>query len=208
MILLIDNYDSFVHTLARYFEVLGEETLVARNDALGPEEIEKLPVLAIVLSPGPCTPDEAGISLEVIRRFAGKLPILGVCLGHQAIGAAFGARIVRASPCHGRTARIAHDGRGIFARIPSPFSAARYHSLVIDPRTLPSELEVSATSDDGIVMAVRHRTHHVIGVQFHPESVLTEHGFDLLRNFLSLAERDARCGPAGDSLVPISADAP
>ncbi len=185
MILLIDNYDSFVYNLARYVRELGEEPLVKRHDAISADEIRALAPSHIILSPGPCSPGEAGISTDVVRRFGTATPILGVCLGHQCIGAAYGARIVRAGrPVHGKPAAIRHDGRGLFAGLPNPFQAARYHSLVIARVGLPSELRVTATADDGEIMAVAHERHPVIGLQFHPESVLTEHGYILLDRFL------------------------
>lgn len=185
MILLIDNYDSFVHNLARYTRELGGEPLVCRNDAMTLDELAELAPSHIIISPGPCSPNEAGISTEVVRRFGPTIPILGVCLGHQCIGAAYGARIVRAGQVmHGKTSRIHHDGTGIFEGLPSPFVATRYHSLVIEPASLPSELRVLATSEDGEIMAVEHREHPVTGVQFHPESALTEHGYRLLDRFL------------------------
>ncbi len=185
MILLIDNYDSFVYNLARYVRELGEEPLVKRHDAIGADEIRALAPSHIILSPGPCSPGEAGISTEVVRRFGAATPILGVCLGHQCIGAAYGARIVRAGrPVHGKAAAIRHDGRGLFAGLANPFPAARYHSLVIARLGLPPELRVTATADDGEIMAVAHERHPVIGLQFHPESVLTEHGYILLDRFL------------------------
>ncbi len=185
MILLIDNYDSFVFNLARYVRELGEETVVRRHDATSYEEIETLRPSHIIISPGPCSPGEAGISTDVVRRFGPTIPILGVCLGHQCIGAAYGAGIVRAGrPVHGKAARIQHDGRGLFAGLPSPFLAARYHSLVIARAGLPADLRVIATADDGEIMAVEHVRHPAIGVQFHPESVLTEHGYVLLDRFL------------------------
>ncbi len=185
MILLIDNYDSFVHNLARYTRELGGEPLVRRNDAVTLDEIAELAPSHIIISPGPCSPAESGISTEVVRRFGPTIPILGVCLGHQCIGAAYGGRIVRAGRVmHGKTSRIHHDGTGIFAGLPSPFVATRYHSLVIEPASLPSVLRVLATSEDGEIMAVEHREHPVTGVQFHPESALTEHGYWLLDRFL------------------------
>ncbi|HEX6814954.1 MAG TPA: aminodeoxychorismate/anthranilate synthase component II [Gemmatimonadaceae bacterium] len=185
MILLIDNYDSFVYNLARYVRELGNEPLVRRNDAVSLDEIAALAPERIIVSPGPCSPAESGISTAVIRRFGARIPILGVCLGHQCIGAAYGAEIVRArQPMHGKTSRIHHDGSGVFADLPSPFIATRYHSLVIAPASLPSSLRVTATSDDGEIMAVEHREHPVIGVQFHPESALTEYGYRLLDRFL------------------------
>src|SRR2546423_9976789 len=185
MILLIDNYDSFVFNLARYVRELGEETVVRRHDGTSYEEIETLRPSHIIISPGPCSPGEAGISTDVVRRFGPTIPILGVCLGHQCIGAAYGAGIVRAErPVHGKAARIRHDGSGLFAGLPNPFPAARYHSLVISRAGLPAALRVTATADDGEIMAVEHVRHPVIGVQFHPESVLTEHGYGLLGRFL------------------------
>lgn len=186
MILLIDNYDSFVHNLARYVRELGEEALVRRCDRITLEEIGDLQPTHIVLSPGPCTPDEAGISTDVVRRFGPTTPILGVCLGHQCIGAAYGGDIVRARrPVHGRMSPIIHDGSGIFTGLPSPLRGARYHSLVIARRSLPAELRViAAAGDDNEIMAVEHRTHPVVGVQFHPESAATEHGYAMLDRFL------------------------
>ncbi|HEU5260385.1 MAG TPA: aminodeoxychorismate/anthranilate synthase component II [Gemmatimonadales bacterium] len=185
MILLIDNYDSFVYNLARYVRELGEETVVRRHDATSYEEIERLRPSHIIISPGPCSPGEAGISTDVVRRFGPTTPILGVCLGHQCIGAAYGAGIVRAGrPMHGKASRIHHDDRGVFAGLPNPFEAARYHSLVISPTGLPRDLRVTATAEDGEIMAVEHVRHPVIGLQFHPESVLTAHGYVLLDRFL------------------------
>jgi len=185
MILLLDNYDSFVHNLARYVRELGEEAAVRRNDAITLDEIAELAPSHILVSPGPCTPSESGISVEVVRRFGLIIPILGVCLGHQCIGAAYGARVIRAGrPMHGKTSRITHDGSGIFHGLPSPFTATRYHSLVLERATLPAELVVTATSEDGEIMAMRHRSYPVTGTQFHPESILTEHGHTLLRHFL------------------------
>lgn len=191
MILLIDNYDSFVYNLARYVRELGETPLVSRNDGLTMVEIERIAPSHIIISPGPCSPNEAGISIEVVRRFAPSIPILGVCLGHQAIGAAFGAAIVRArQPMHGKVSRIHHDGSGIFTGLPSPFHATRYHSLAVSPASLPPVLRVTATADDGEIMALEHREHPVVGVQFHPESALSEHGYRLLARFL----HGERCG--------------
>lgn len=185
MVLLIDNYDSFVHNLARYVRELGETTAVYRNDAITLAEIAALAPSHIIVSPGPCTPREAGISNDVIVSFGPRVPILGVCLGHQCIGAAYGAAIVRAGrPMHGKASRISHDGRGVFTGLPNPFFAARYHSLVIARGSLPPELRVTATADDGEIMAVEHLRHPVVGLQFHPESVLTEHGYRLLDRFL------------------------
>lgn len=185
MIFLLDNYDSFTYNLAQYLGELGHEVEVKRNDACTLASIEALTPAAIVISPGPCTPDEAGLSVPVVRHFTGRVPILGVCLGHQSIGRAFGASIVRAQVLmHGKTSQIEHDGRTIFNGLPLPFSATRYHSLVIDPSTLPSCLEVSARAPNGAIMAVRHRECAVEGVQFHPESILTLAGKQLISNFL------------------------
>jgi len=186
MILLLDNYDSFTFNLYQALSVLGADVLVRRNDMVTVEDVEELaPMLdGIVISPGPCTPGEAGISVPLVRRLAGTVPILGVCLGHQAVGAAFGGRITRAPRLmHGKTSMIAHDGAGVFAGLPNPFQATRYHSLIVDRATLPSELEITAEAD-GLVMGLRHRTLAVEGVQFHPESILTPAGNDLLANFL------------------------
>ena len=188
MLLMIDNYDSFTYNLVQYLGELGAEVEVARNDAITLDEIATMKPTHIVISPGPCTPTEAGVSVPLIRRFAGEVPILGVCLGHQAIGQALGGRIVRAARVmHGKLSPIAHDGRGVFAGLPSPFAATRYHSLAIERDSLPAELEVSATADDGEIMGVRHRSLALEGVQFHPEAILTEHGKQLLRNFLAPA---------------------
>lgn len=188
MILLIDNYDSFVHNLARYFQRLGQETHVVRNDAVNVEEIRKLKPDALVLSPGPCTPSEAGCSLSVVRELTGETPILGVCLGHQTISAALGGRVVRAQdPVHGRASLVQHDGQGIFSGLPSPLTVGRYHSLVVEEESLAPELVVTARTEDGVVMAIAHRQHPLVGVQFHPESILTGGGYELLANFLRLA---------------------
>jgi anthranilate synthase component 2 len=191
MILVIDNYDSFTFNLVQYLGELGADMQVRRNDELTVDEIEALAPERIVVSPGPCTPAEAGVSVDVIRRLGPTTPILGVCLGHQSIGAAYGGDVVRAGRVmHGKTSPIAHTGSGIFQGVPTPFTVARYHSLVIEPSTLPRELEVVAWTDEpgyeGEIQAVRHREHPVWGVQFHPESIASEHGRDLLRNFLSL----------------------
>ena len=189
MILIIDNYDSFVYNLAQYIGELGGEPVVFRNDRISPKDIEELNPSHIIISPGPCTPLEAGVSNEVVRRFGGRTPILGVCLGHQCIGYAYGSRIVRASvPVHGKTSLISHDGKTIYRGIASPFPATRYHSLIIDPGTLPSSLEVTARTPQGEIMGVRHKNYVVEGVQFHPESILTEVGHDLLANFLRFSQ--------------------
>ena len=185
-LLMIDNYDSFTYNLVQYLGELGADVDVRRNDAITLDEVERLAPDGVVISPGPCTPREAGISVPLIERFAGKIPILGVCLGHQAIGAAFGASIVRAGRImHGKTSPIHHDGRGLFSGAPDPFEATRYHSLVIDPATLPATLERTAWTDEQEIMGVRHRTLFVEGVQFHPESILTVEGKRLLANFLA-----------------------
>ncbi len=196
MILLIDNYDSFVHNLARYFRELGCDTEVRRNDSLTCAEAEALAPSHVVLSPGPCTPDEAGISVALVRRLGSRIPLLGVCLGHQCIGQAYGGRVTRAQrPMHGKTSLLAHDGEDIFQGLPNPLRAARYHSLIVAAAGLPGELLVTARSEQGEIMALRHRRHPVVGVQFHPEAVLTDRGHDLLRNFLSLGGRLGRARP-------------
>ena len=193
MLLLIDNYDSFTYNLAQYLGELGEEVRVERNDAVDLEGIAAMRPASIVISPGPCTPNEAGISMEVIRRFAGELPILGVCLGHQAIGQAFGGRVVRADKVmHGKLSKVFHDERGLYAGLPNPFEATRYHSLVIEPATCPDTLEVTAKTWDDEIMGVRHKRFAggpapVEGVQFHPESIMTPAGKQLLANFLGMA---------------------
>jgi anthranilate synthase/aminodeoxychorismate synthase-like glutamine amidotransferase len=186
MILLIDNYDSFTYNLAQYLGQLGEKLEVYRNDRITVDEIARRKPDRIVISPGPGTPDDAGICIDVIRRFAGKVPLLGVCLGHQAIGQAFGGSVVRAPKLmHGKTSRIHHDARTIFRKLPQDFVATRYHSLIVEKKSLPKELEISAESE-GLIMGLRHRKLRVEGVQFHPESVLTEAGLQLLHNFLDL----------------------
>jgi anthranilate synthase/aminodeoxychorismate synthase-like glutamine amidotransferase len=193
MILVIDNYDSFTFNLVQYLAELGADLVVFRNDAVTVEEIEDLAPAGIVVSPGPCTPREAGISVPVIQRFRGRVPILGVCLGHQAIGAAYGARIVRAPRLmHGKTSWITHDGQGVFAGLPNPFLATRYHSLMVEEESLPEDLVVTARSEDGVIMGVRDRTGLVEGVQFHPESILTAVGKELLRNFLHRVDTHQR----------------
>ncbi|HBC94612.1 MAG TPA: aminodeoxychorismate/anthranilate synthase component II [Pelotomaculum sp.] len=187
MVLMIDNYDSFTYNLVQYLGELGQEVRVYRNDTITCEEIEELQPQHLVISPGPCTPDEAGVSMEVIRRFAGVVPILGVCLGHQAIGQCFGGRVVRAERLmHGKTSPVHHDGRTIFRQIPKPFTATRYHSLLVERESIPDCLEITAYTTEGEVMGLRHRSRTVEGVQFHPESILSEHGHRLLQNFLTL----------------------
>lgn len=188
MILLIDNYDSFTYNLRHYLGELGAEVEVRRNDALTTTDALSLGADAIVISPGPCDPDKAGICLELIEKNAGKLPILGVCLGHQAIGQAYGGKVIRApKPMHGKVSQITHTGKGVFAGIPSPFTATRYHSLTVDEATMPACLEITARSEDGVVQGFQHRTLPIHGVQFHPESIHSEHGHRLLRNFIELA---------------------
>jgi len=187
MILLLDNYDSFTYNLAQYLGELGCTLEVHRNDKISVDEILRKKPERIVISPGPCTPQQAGISVELIQNLAAKFPIFGVCLGHQAIGAAFGAKIVRAPKLfHGKTSAIEHDGKGVFRSVPNPLTATRYHSLIVDRKSLPRDLQVSAETKDGIVMGLRHRKFKVEGVQFHPESVLTESGKLILKNFLAL----------------------
>jgi anthranilate synthase component 2 len=188
MILLIDNYDSFVHNLARYVRRLGSDTQVVRNDAVDAAAVRRMKPCAIILSPGPCAPQQAGCTLEIVRKLAGEVPILGICLGHQAIAEAFGGRVVRSPvPVHGRTANIEHTGTRLFAGLPSPLTVCRYHSLCADPATLPTVLKPTAHSPDGVVMAIEHETLPVFGVQFHPESILTEGGYRLLANFAAIA---------------------
>ncbi|MGB7845241.1 MAG: aminodeoxychorismate/anthranilate synthase component II [Candidatus Acidiferrum sp.] len=187
MILLLDNYDSFTYNLAQYLGELGCTLEVHRNDKISVEQIVQRKPERIVISPGPCTPQEAGICVELIQKLAGELPILGVCLGHQAIGAAFGGKIVRAPKLfHGKTSEIKHDGKGVFRSVPNPLTATRYHSLIVERKSLPRELEVTAETQDGIIMGLRHRRYKVEGLQFHPESVLTESGKQILKNFLAL----------------------
>ena len=190
MILVIDNYDSFTYNLVQYLGELGAETMVRRNDALTIDEIGSLAPSAIVISPGPCAPTQAGITVEAIRRWGGSIPTLGVCLGHQAIGEAYGGAVVRAERVmHGKTSRVQHDGSGVFAGLPSPFVVMRYHSLIVERRTLPACLDVVAVSEDDPteIHGMKHRQHPVYGVQFHPESVMTQNGKELLKNFLELA---------------------
>jgi anthranilate synthase/aminodeoxychorismate synthase-like glutamine amidotransferase len=189
MLLIIDNYDSFTYNLVQYFGELGADPLVKRNDEITIAEIEKMKPEAIVISPGPCTPKEAGISNDVIREIGPRLPVLGVCLGHQCIGHVFGANVVRAGRLmHGKTSPILHDDDGVFAGLPSPFDATRYHSLIIDPPTVPDSLVVNARTAEHEIMGVRHREYPIHGVQFHPESILTRHGKELLKNFLGLSK--------------------
>jgi len=188
MLLVIDNYDSFTYNLVHYLGELGADVVVRRNDEIGIADLRAMDADAIVLSPGPCDPDRAGICLELVRACSGRTPILGVCLGHQAIAQAYGAKIVRApSPMHGKVSRIRHTGEGLFREIPNDFEATRYHSLTIDPQSMPSSLSVTATTSDGVIMGIMHKEHAVHGVQFHPESIASEHGHALLRNFLALA---------------------
>jgi anthranilate synthase/aminodeoxychorismate synthase-like glutamine amidotransferase len=208
MILLLDNYDSFVYNLDRYLQRLGQPTVVVRSDAIGTESIGRLHPSAIVISPGPKDPDDAGCSMEVVRRFTGSIPILGVCLGHQAIGQALGARIVRASqPMHGKSSILNHRSSRLMRGLPETFSVGRYHSLVIDPATLPDVLQATAWTEDGTIMAIEHREHPVFGVQFHPESILTEHGYELLAGFLRECGLTANPTPKPD-WQPASPRAP
>jgi anthranilate synthase/aminodeoxychorismate synthase-like glutamine amidotransferase len=187
VILLLDNYDSFTYNLAQYLGELGCQVEVHRNDKISVEDIIRRKPEKVVISPGPCTPQEAGICVELIQKLAGKIPILGVCLGHQAIGAAFGGKIIRAPKLfHGKTSEIEHDGKGIFRRLSNPFTATRYHSLIVERKSLPRELTITAETHDGIIMGMRHKRYLLEGVQFHPESVLTVPGKQLLQNFLSL----------------------
>jgi para-aminobenzoate synthetase component 2 len=189
MILVIDNYDSFTYNLVQYLGELQQEIIVKRNDELSLEDIELMNPDHILISPGPCTPNEAGVSLDLINRFKGEIPILGVCLGHQAIGQAFGGEVIRAPQMmHGKTSQILHDGKSIFAGLPQPFTATRYHSLIVRRETLPDCLEISAETEDGIIMGLRHKEYAVEGVQFHPESIITQHGHQLLSNFLKNAK--------------------
>ncbi len=187
MLVMVDNYDSFTWNLVQYLGELGAEVVVHRNDEITPEEIEQAGPLGVVVSPGPCTPREAGISVEVVRRFAGKLPMLGVCLGHQCIASAFGGKVVRADRLmHGKTSPVEHDGRGVFSGLPQGFIATRYHSLIVERESLPAELEVSAWTAEGEIMGIRHKQLQVEGVQFHPESILTSEGKALLGNYLDM----------------------
>ena len=187
MLLVIDNYDSFTYNLVQYFGELGADPQVKRNDAITPEEVEKMKPQKIVISPGPGRPEEAGISMELIRKFGGKVPILGVCLGHQCMGEVYGGKVVRAGRLmHGKTSPIQHDGKGVFQGLPNPFEATRYHSLIVEKNSVPSCLEVCAETAEGEIMGLRHREYPVHGVQFHPESILSKEGKDLLANFLKI----------------------
>ncbi|MBM4410163.1 MAG: aminodeoxychorismate/anthranilate synthase component II [Chloroflexi bacterium] len=189
MLLLIDNYDSFTYNLYQYLAELGEQVEVHRNDQISVEDCLQMRPDHVVISPGPCSPTEAGISVDLIHAFAGKAPLLGVCLGHQCIGEAFGGVVTSAGEImHGKTSMVTHDGKGVFAGLPNPFEAIRYHSLAIAPDSVPAVLEVSATSESGVIMGVRHRTFAIEGVQFHPESIMTQHGHALLRNFLAMRQ--------------------
>ncbi|HLV97572.1 MAG TPA: aminodeoxychorismate/anthranilate synthase component II [Ktedonobacterales bacterium] len=195
MLLLLDNYDSFTYNLYQYLSELGAEVVVRRNDQITLSEIEALAPAGIVISPGPCTPNEAGICNDVILAFGQTTPILGVCLGHQCMGQVYGGRVIRAPvPMHGKLSRITHQGRGVLAGLPQPFEAVRYHSLIVERASLPAELEITAETDDGLIMAMRHRHYPVEGVQFHPESILTRPGKDLLRNFLARVDEYAAAG--------------
>ncbi len=193
MILMIDNYDSFTYNLVHYLAELGEEVVVHRNDKIELEDIGELNPDMMVVSPGPCTPKEAGISVDAIKEFAGRMPILGVCLGHQSLAYAYGAKIVRADRLlHGKTSEIHHDGKGIYKNIPDPFEATRYHSLLINKKSLPDVFEITAWTDEGEIMGIRHKEHLIEGVQFHPESILTKHGKELLNNFITIAKKKNR----------------
>ncbi|MEM8666655.1 MAG: aminodeoxychorismate/anthranilate synthase component II [Planctomycetota bacterium] len=201
MILLLDNYDSFVHNLARYFRMLDRETIVVRSDAVNVADCQRMSPEAVVISPGPHRPAEAGCSVDVVRNLSPEVPILGVCLGHQAIGVAFGAAVTPCGPTHGMASSIQHDGESLFQGCRRPLNVGRYHSLAIDPDSLPSTLIVTAQSDDGIIMGIRHETRPVHGVQFHPESVLTEDGLRMIENFLSIAESSRRTASANGEVV-------
>lgn len=202
-VLLIDNYDSFTYNLYQYLCELGADVTVVRNDAITVEQIEQMAPERIVISPGPGTPDDAGVSVEAVRRFAGRVPVLGVCLGHQCIGEAFGGEVRGAGEVrHGKLSRVEHDGRGVFAGLPSGFNAIRYHSLSIQDESVPAALEVTARSDSGVIMGVRHRQYAVEGIQFHPESIMTEHGKELLKNFLAMREGSGRVRETNHSPLP------
>lgn len=211
MIVLIDNYDSFVYNLARYLERLGQTTRVVRNDAISVEELRAWEPDAVVLSPGPCTPLEAGICLALVEQLHRSLPILGICLGHQAIAHALGGQIIRApQPMHGRSSPIQHEGIGLFSGLPSPLTVGRYHSLIVDRTTLPSMLSITASLEDGTIMALQHREYPVFGLQFHPESVLTAHGYAMLANFLRIVGLATLSVPGNEvrSSSPMQTDAP
>ena len=198
MFLLIDNYDSFTYNLFHFLGELGAEVEVRRNDALSAQEALAMNPEGLVLSPGPCDPDQAGICLDLVAAAAGRLPILGVCLGHQSVGQSFGGKVVRApAPMHGKLSQISHDGKGVFAGLPSPLTATRYHSLVVERDSLPDSLEITAQTADGVVMGLRHRELPIHGVQFHPESIASEHGHALLANFLKIAKAAGAAGPVG-----------
>lgn len=201
MILLLDNYDSFVHNLARYFRMLGCEAKVVRSDSVDVVACESLSPEAVVLSPGPRRPLDAGCSVDVVRHLSPQIPILGVCLGHQAVGVAFGASITTCGPMHGMATSIKHDGTDLFRGCPNPLRVGRYHSLAIDPSSMPSDLQVTARSADGIIMAVRHRYRPVFGVQFHPESVLTDYGLKMIDNFLSMTRQSRQTAPAAGEVA-------
>lgn len=188
-LLMIDNYDSFTYNLVQYFTILGHDVVVVKNDEIKPSDIKNMDIEAIVISPGPCSPKEAGISVDVIKTYKEEYPILGVCLGHQSIGYAFGASIIKAKKLmHGKTSMISHDSQGLYENIPNPFKAVRYHSLVIDENTLPNEFIIDARAEDGDIMGIRHKSLPIYGVQFHPESIVSEHGFDILKNFIEKAK--------------------
>lgn len=208
MILLIDNYDSFVHNLARYVRRLGTDSRVVRNDAIDVAGIRALRPCAIIVSPGPCAPAQAGCSIDVIRHLGEEVPILGICLGHQAIGEALGGRVVRSAPVHGRTARVMHEGTGLFQGLPTPLTVCRYHSLCVEEASLPRELRVTARSEDGVVMGLEHASRPIFGVQFHPESILTDGGYRMLANFFRAAGLTPRepLPSLNDERLPEAAD--
>ncbi|MDK2990803.1 MAG: para-aminobenzoate synthetase component [Clostridiales bacterium] len=189
MLLMIDNYDSFTYNLVQYFGELGQDVKVYRNDAIKLDEIEQMQPDMLVISPGPCTPDKAGVTMDAIRRFAGRIPMLGVCLGHQAIGQVFGARVVKAAqPVHGKISFMQHDGRTIYKGIDNPLRVCRYHSLVLEPNSIPDDIEITATTEDGEIMGIRHKNYIIEGVQFHPEAILTHQGRELLSNFIGMVK--------------------
>lgn len=189
MLLMIDNYDSFTYNLVQYFGELGQDVKVYRNDAIKLDEIEQMQPDMLVISPGPCTPDKAGVTMDAIRRFAGRIPMLGVCLGHQAIGQVFGARVVKAAqPVHGKISFMQHDGRTIYKGIDNPLRVCRYHSLVLEPNSIPDDIEITATTEDGEIMGIRHKNYIIEGIQFHPEAILTHQGRELLSNFIGMVK--------------------